>query len=753
MATVKNGGKIETLEWKSDRNKILKIYANCCIDESDLTEFGRYESVHLHPENLFKQHHLVPQILHQGEWFSECGTVVYGSEESTLNALQSHVIKPEKIIFKRPFSDEIHRRSFKGAVLKLKWPLRPISKVKVYLEDGVKVRGQGEGRNKFKIKLMGNTEIICRESRTNNSIYILTGNFDSLSDEEVSSLVPRQLDIVFCDHKVVCERDKFSTGYDHRCRKGFERKLLTLHLEQWNLRQMPHLRLSDFKIEVLNYDAKADDFVHIEMIYMNRKIIESFVSTHEKNLHFGTVLDRKIILSRALDSIHCNMELYYQMALPSRKVANYFRSRTSALMTLLPEENSLRLLNLDPADVENEAVLELRERTEDKENKSDSNTIDLCYEVLQKIQNGVTYQHYTTAVCERTLNKIGKKTNTFLDLHDKEDGKYVYTIHGDERDKTTAIKLLEARIRSRDAPRTLTLNLTYKDKFTLILRKFGSRLSFTTTDENMKLLSKSTTKNPVLNIATGCLTYWNKDVDFVNDIQELLQTVGQGQSEGQGQSLGECASCLCDIDRVSDKFTLSICGHSFHTECLQVQISVALAERSFPLQCVECSEDLYWKDIILPDLGGDADKNPDEVLKKTLLSMLLDLTLKSKGTLKSCVTPGCAGIYKVKDGNLGDRPELHACALCDVTFCSSCQECLSEQHYCQGVVDELLKQWMDENRELRKRCPVCHQGIEKMSGCNKVVCYFCHACLCWKCNKVFEASQVYKHLAVARVVG
>ena len=174
---------------------------------------------------------------------------------------------------------------------------------------------------------------------------------------------------------------------------------------------------------------------------------------------------------------------------------------------------------------------------------------------------------------------------------------------------------------------------------------------------------------------------------------------------------------------------------------------MALTERYFPIQCVECGENLFWKDIIHPDDGG-TDKLPKEQLKNVLLPMTIDFVMKSKGTLKCCITPDCPGIYnvKAKDGDIRGQPELHACSLCGVTFCTRCQERIQEQHYCSGVLDDLMKEWMSENETNRKRCPVCHFGIEKVSGCNRVYCTICKTMLCWKCLKVFEASTIYKHL-------
>ena len=208
---VENGGVVQNIEWNNNKKKVLNIYVRSYIDESDLSEFGAVESLQLHPENLFKHEHLVHQILHQGEWYTGCGSVLYGTEESTLVALMSHVMKPGEIIFKRPKLNEVHSQSFKGAVLKLKWPLKPIMKVTVQVATEItheskqnikEVQRKGEEKKELKIKLDANREIDCRKSKTNQNIYYLTGDFGSLSDEELNSLLPKKLEKLLFNRKV-----------------------------------------------------------------------------------------------------------------------------------------------------------------------------------------------------------------------------------------------------------------------------------------------------------------------------------------------------------------------------------------------------------------------------------------------------------------------------------------------------------------------------------------------------------------------
>ncbi len=51
------------------------------------------------------------------------------------------------------------------------------------------------------------------------------------------------------------------------------------------------------------------------------------------------------------------------------------------------------------------------------------------------------------------------------------------------------------------------------------------------------------------------------------------------------------------------------------------------------------------------------------------------------------------------------------------------------------------------NPAMRKLCPKCSSGIEKIDGCDRMQCTVCRTVLCWRCRATFTAEvDVYQHL-------
>ena len=294
--------------------------------------------------------------------------------------------------------------------------------------------------------------------------------------------------------------------------------------------------MSDFRIEVQNYNSETDDFVYIDVIYFSRHTIENLIRVKgDGSLKFGKVLDRRITLRKVTESqsVSANTQYYYQMALPSQRTTQYFRSRASAWIKSQPKTSSLRMTKPCPDDIEDEFCLRLRDtfvmpRENEQANLKPFFLIDSCYEFLEGILKTKIHQPLSadqddvTGVSIVTLDKIGKVTDTCLEeVFSKENKQRVYVVYGNDKNTASAKKLLEDAINSNNVRKVLMLHNNGKDCMRTILRNFGSRLSYLTGDHS-QIFSSFT--NPVLNLTSGCLTYLNKDNDIVEDIRELVDT-------------------------------------------------------------------------------------------------------------------------------------------------------------------------------------------------------------------------------------
>ena len=197
----------------------------------------------------------------------------------------------------------------------------------------------------------------------------------------------------------------------------------------------------------------------------------------------------------------------------------------------------------------------------------------------------------------------------------------------------------------------------------------------------------------------------------------------------------ECCTCFTEIEKV---FRLEYCGHPYCLECIELQVSTA----TFPLQCAaeNCSQKFVWQDF-------------ENLFKQTsfTLKQLTELSLKSYlnvngQTVRNCTTPNCSMVYVVSED--GKR---FICSHCGIHLCTKCHvqyhDGLTCDMYSSGKnTDKHVLEWCSKNPEKRKQCPNCKVPIEKIAGCDHVLCK-CKAHICWKCLEFFDSpGACYGHL-------
>lgn len=219
----------------------------------------------------------------------------------------------------------------------------------------------------------------------------------------------------------------------------------------------------------------------------------------------------------------------------------------------------------------------------------------------------------------------------------------------------------------------------------------------------------------------------------------------------------ECELCF-DVLSVAEMYTLNCpLSHRFCFDCIRRMIELNLKEGGVPVCPIirpkPCGHHL--SEIEIHQLfNADDCKRPDLVAKYN--ENQLKIGLSSLSGLVGCPSPDCNN-FVVVDSPSGNRVKIH-CDQCHFEFCSKCK---SRYHYgisCdQRVLVEL--RWEDwkingaqqydelitvEAREKRKRdfqkriedfkkderwkethlrlCPGCSRPIEKVSGCDSMVC-------------------------------
>jgi E3 ubiquitin-protein ligase RNF14 len=52
---------------------------------------------------------------------------------------------------------------------------------------------------------------------------------------------------------------------------------------------------------------------------------------------------------------------------------------------------------------------------------------------------------------------------------------------------------------------------------------------------------------------------------------------------------------------------------------------------------------------------------------------------------------------------------------------------------------------MEYIKETSKQCPNCKSWMQKLDGCNKMVCSKCTCYFCWLCSKILSRNDPYSH--------
>ena len=219
----------------------------------------------------------------------------------------------------------------------------------------------------------------------------------------------------------------------------------------------------------------------------------------------------------------------------------------------------------------------------------------------------------------------------------------------------------------------------------------------------------------------------------------------------------ECELCF-DVLPVTDMYTLNCpTSHRFCFDCIRRMVELNLKEGGVPICPIvrpkPCGHHLSELEIIQLFTSDDC-KRPDLIAKYN--ENQLKMGLSSLSGLVGCPSPDCSN-FVVVDSVSGNRVKIH-CDRCHFEFCSRCK---ARYHYgitCdQRVVVEM--RWEDwkingsrdydeavtaEAREKRRRdfeirieefkkderwkekklrlCPKCSRPIEKVDGCDSMVC-------------------------------
>jgi hypothetical protein len=203
-----------------------------------------------------------------------------------------------------------------------------------------------------------------------------------------------------------------------------------------------------------------------------------------------------------------------------------------------------------------------------------------------------------------------------------------------------------------------------------------------------------------------------------------------------------CPVCLCTV-HPGRAYTLPRCRHVYCWGCLAHLMETTIAENQLPITCCQCNTPIVYRHV-------------RRILSISKLELLLERGLDAlvrdhPDSFRRCPVRSCQHILKVPTSQKRARPSLHTeCTYCHSIICNGCwKEChpgqtCREFAISESAEDSATQSWKAEHT---KSCGYCGASIEKVDGCDHVVCFVCKGDMCWACGSMFDSSQAcYSHI-------
>ena len=213
------------------------------------------------------------------------------------------------------------------------------------------------------------------------------------------------------------------------------------------------------------------------------------------------------------------------------------------------------------------------------------------------------------------------------------------------------------------------------------------------------------------------------------------------------------------------------CKHVYCKECVASYFEIQIKEGS--VRALTCPEE-------------KCDTQADPELVKSLVSsetfekydrFLLKVTLECMTDIVYCPRTSCQfPVLKEHEQSMGRCPQCNFvfCIICKRTYhgVANChvsgtellklreqylngtdeEKALLEKRYGKKKLQQAVEEHFSETwlETFSKKCPTCETNIQKIDGCNKMMCYKCRENFCWLCGRGLPAADPYAHFSDTR---
>ncbi|NXP09619.1 RNF14 ligase, partial [Thinocorus orbignyianus] len=262
------------------------------------------------------------------------------------------------------------------------------------------------------------------------------------------------------------------------------------------------------------------------------------------------------------------------------------------------------------------------------------------------------------------------------------------------------------------------------------------------------------------------------DARAVRDVESLSSLIREILDFDQAQrrkcfnsKMYLCNICFCE-KLGSECMYFKECSHVYCKACLKDYFEIQI--RDGQVRCLNCPEP-KCSSVATP---GQVKELVGEQLFARYDRLLLQSSLDLMADVVNCPRPSCQTPVMQEPGS-----SMAICSCCNYAFCTTCKMTYHGLSPCKITAEKLIelrneylqadedtKRWMEQRYGKRvlqkaveemkskawleknsKACPSCSTPIEKLDGCNKMMCTSCMKYFCWLCMGLLSSMHPYRH--------
>ncbi|EEU38658.1 uncharacterized protein NECHADRAFT_21495, partial [Fusarium vanettenii 77-13-4] len=228
-------------------------------------------------------------------------------------------------------------------------------------------------------------------------------------------------------------------------------------------------------------------------------------------------------------------------------------------------------------------------------------------------------------------------------------------------------------------------------------------------------------------------------------LDRLIKDTSPPHARASGDSLKPKQYCqICFW--VAEEPVMTSCNHAYCDHCF-VGMCEAMATNPGEF-CITCEGDA-GKCRKVFELAEICSLLPSETFDSILEESFTSFVQRHQDQFRYCPTPDCSQVYRAAS-QTEQEPPAFTCNSCLASICTACHAahpaltCSEHRNHASGGLQALNK--------LKKQlgvqdCPRCQTSLEKIAGCDHIICQGCRTHICWVCMAAFDNGDAcYQHL-------